>query len=1026
MAQPAASSSWIYDVFLSFTGEDTRHTFTGNLYNSLRVKGIHTFIDEEGLRRGEEITPALLKAIQNSRIAIIVFSINYASSTYCLVELVKILECCKEEGQSIYPIFYNVDPSQVKQQTGTYSEAFAKHEERLKDDNDKVKKWRKALYQAANLSGWHFRQGSQPEYKFIWKIVEEVSKKINCIPLHVADNPIGLEYAVLEVKSLLGHGSDVNMIGIHGIGGIGKTTIARAVYNSFFSMCFLPDIREKAINKHGLVQLQEMLLSEVLKEKDIKVGDVYRGIPIIKRRLQQKKVLLVLDDVDQLEQLKVLAGEFDWFGPGSIIIITTRNTHLLATHGVVNLYEVKPLNVEKALELFNWHAFKNNIVDPCYVDVSNRAVLYARGLPLALEVIGSHLFGKSLIECNSALNKYERIPHEKILAIFKVSFDGLEENEKGIFLDIACFFNSSEVDYVTQMLHAHGFHAKDGLRVLVDRSLIKIISGFVEMHDLIRDTGREIVRQESVIEPGRRSRLWFNEDIVHVLEENTGTDKIEFIKLEGYNNIEVQWNGEAFKKMKNLKILIIKNTSFSTGPEYLPNSLRVLDWGCYPSPSLSSDIIPKQLQILRLRKSCLEIFQSHKACISFKVFILNVNFYFKLKTMLQSLSTIKFEQCRFLTNLPSLTEVPLLTNLCLDKCTNLVEIDCSIGFHDKLSSLSAQGCSKLKSLAPCIKLTSLEILNLKRCTSLESFPEVLVKMEKIREIYLDETAIEELPFSVENFIGLELLSVEKCKRLNQLPRSIYTLRKLEVIFGYGRWGYRFFEENRDEQELSTQVSPKAMFVCYHRHHFSYVDVYYPYVSPNNVIQICSPNPSMYRYFHSLFRNLARGGEKDWFRKCKRWSTHFSFRNKFPKIAVCWSIVSKLKSFLNMVFIFKFSVVVNGIEQFTSSFDYIFRRWDPILWCDLQCEAEGIFSEHEWNEVEIIVEFKYPTPSRQTMEANNITMSILDWTLIGVYEEGNNKDDVEFRSPMSTLLLGNTEPTPSFPSCLYYVVGHEAE
>ena len=164
MAQPAVLSSssltckWTYEVFLSFRGEDTRNGFTGNLYNSLHRKGIHTFIDDEELRRGDEIRPALLTAIQESRIAIIVFSKNYAASTFCLDELVMILDHFKAEGRLVWPIFYGVDPSDVRHQRASYAKALAKHEERFQDDKDKVQKWREALHKAANLSGWHFKQ----------------------------------------------------------------------------------------------------------------------------------------------------------------------------------------------------------------------------------------------------------------------------------------------------------------------------------------------------------------------------------------------------------------------------------------------------------------------------------------------------------------------------------------------------------------------------------------------------------------------------------------------------------------------------------------------------------------------------------------------------------------------------------------------------------------------------------------------------------------------------------------------------
>ena len=132
-----------YDVFLSFRGEDTRNGFTSNLNGILRHNGINTFMDDK-LRRGEKISTELLEAIESSRISIIVFSKNYASSTWCLDELLKILEC-KNKGQVVLPVFYKMDPSDVRNQNGKFGEAFTKHEEKFKDNKRKVQRWRTAL-----------------------------------------------------------------------------------------------------------------------------------------------------------------------------------------------------------------------------------------------------------------------------------------------------------------------------------------------------------------------------------------------------------------------------------------------------------------------------------------------------------------------------------------------------------------------------------------------------------------------------------------------------------------------------------------------------------------------------------------------------------------------------------------------------------------------------------------------------------------------------------------------------------------
>ena len=125
-----------------------------NLNEILHHNGIKTFIDDE-LPRGAKIYAQLCKTIEKSTMSIIIFSENYASSTWCLDELVKIVEC-KKNDQLVLPVFYNVDPSDVRNQKGKFGEALTQHEEKFKD-NKKIQRWRDALHEAANISRWHYK-----------------------------------------------------------------------------------------------------------------------------------------------------------------------------------------------------------------------------------------------------------------------------------------------------------------------------------------------------------------------------------------------------------------------------------------------------------------------------------------------------------------------------------------------------------------------------------------------------------------------------------------------------------------------------------------------------------------------------------------------------------------------------------------------------------------------------------------------------------------------------------------------------
>ncbi|XP_035542810.1 disease resistance protein RPV1-like [Juglans regia] len=391
---------WTHDVFLSFRGEDVRQNFISHLYHALHQRGINTYIDNN-LERGEEISSELSKAIEGSMISIIILSKNYAESQWCLDELLKILECKETVKQIILPLFYDADPSEVEHQKGSFGEAFAKLRYKLKDEV-KVTKWEAALEKVANLSGLEL--GDRNESEFIQDIIKWVdSKVVNRTFLKVAEHPVGIESRVRDIYQHLSmeRNDFVCMIGIFGTGGIGKTTISKDIYNrishKFEGSCFLKNIREISKQEKGLIRLQNKLLFEILGE-NLDVRDFDKGINVISHRLYSKRVLLILDDVDELKQLETLAGDRKWFGPGSRIIILAN---------------------DEARKLFSLHAFKKEEPLDGYAEVFEQVMQYAQGLPLALTVLGSNLKDKTIREWESALDEYKQIPNKNIQGVLQ-------------------------------------------------------------------------------------------------------------------------------------------------------------------------------------------------------------------------------------------------------------------------------------------------------------------------------------------------------------------------------------------------------------------------------------------------------------------------------------------------------------------------------------------------------------------------------------------------------------------------------
>ncbi|XAR56012.1 hypothetical protein NMG60_11036284 [Bertholletia excelsa] len=390
--------------------EELGTKFADHLCTALDQAAFRTFRRDRDLKIGENSDSQLQKAIQESRNSIILFSKGYASSIQCLDELLMILQhknsCCAHH--QVLPVFYDVDPSDVRKQKGSFEEAFRKHEERLEIEEGerkrewkaKVERWRSALTEVANLAGEDLQnQPTGHESNFIQKIINLVDGNQSYTSLNFATCLVGIHSRVASIEKWLKDGStDVGMLAICGMGGSGKTTIARFVYDSNFlrfeRRSFLANIDEVSNQQNGIISTQKQLLKDISKGRKVRINNVDEGTRKIKDALQYGRILLVLDDIDEQDQLEALVRERDWLHPSSKIIITTKNEQLMRAHNV-KVYKVHLLNLDESLELFSWHAFKQNCPSEQDEEISRRVVEHCEGLPLAIKVLGSSFAGTS-------------------------------------------------------------------------------------------------------------------------------------------------------------------------------------------------------------------------------------------------------------------------------------------------------------------------------------------------------------------------------------------------------------------------------------------------------------------------------------------------------------------------------------------------------------------------------------------------------------------------------------------------------
>ncbi|CAN7080941.1 unnamed protein product, partial [Brassica oleracea var. botrytis] len=516
--------SWTHDVFPSFFGPDVRRSLLGHMLKELSIKGITPFIDNE-IQRGMSIGPELIRALRGSKILIVLISKNYASSMWCLKELVEIMKCREELGQTVIPIFYEVDPTDVKKLRGYFGAVFKKT--CVGKSVDDVKRWKYALAQVATLAGYYSRN---------WKneadMVERVAKDIadRYMPSREFDTLVGMENHVTQISSLLSLDSDdVRMVGIWGPAGIGKSTIARVLYSIFFSnfthTAFMP-LGRQITNKHAddhafKLHLQKQLLRQTFNQDNL---EIYH-LGVAKERLKDKKVLVILDDVDDLRQLEAMAGKTQWFGPGSRIIITATDKHLFKAHRIDHIYHVDFPCSSEALEIFCLSAFDQKSPYVGFEELTMEIIRLAGNLPLGLNVYGSYMRGMAKDEWMHALPKLKTGIDREIEGILMHEYERLCDEDKDLFIHIACFFNGKKSSILSKYIRT--LDVAHGLQVLVEKSLISIDKDErLVMHNLLEMMGKEIASKEYIDVHERK-------DAREVSDDTETFESVENITCEG-------------------------------------------------------------------------------------------------------------------------------------------------------------------------------------------------------------------------------------------------------------------------------------------------------------------------------------------------------------------------------------------------------------------------------------------------------------------------------------------------------------
>ncbi|CAN1746454.1 Disease resistance protein RUN1 [Linum perenne] len=689
---PGYTGEWEFDVFVCFRGKDTRGVFTSHLAGHLREQGIRVFTDDK-LERTEDIGE-LLSILARSAISVVIFSENFAESTWCLDEVATIAERMEHFGHRVLPVFYRVNPDDVSDDSGTYASTI---DNIHKPNLEQKKRWMDALKAVTKRAGRTSNE-IKDDYELHKTIVGDILEKLTCMSSSGKfHNLVGMDTRLLKVQRLLAlnddSSNDTHVIGFWGMGGLGKTTLATSLYRMLTSPTnrikhhFFVNVKASEVEE----QVQE-LYSTLLSQNNLNLVDL--GVDHRRERLSRLKVVIVLDNVETTQQVeKLLLGEIldptKLFGHGSVIIITSRN------RGVLNYAKAKTYNVEafdfsESLELFSLHAFRQRYPSDNLMDLSLLALSYCKGNPLAIKVLGGALFDKDKEYWKSFFHGLEKNPKPEIHDILSSSYHSLKGEEQSLFMDVVCF----PVDIARTILITYLATSYESAYSIVEDLISKSLGGKV-IQSLDLDLSK--VKKE----------LWLGAKAFE------GMDCLRLLSIQREENLVLD------------KLRLVDGRL-----DTLPNELRVLYWAGFPSKCLPETFDPEKLVMLDLSHSQIEMCWEG------------------VQPKLVHLITLDLSCCLNLRVVPNLSACKKLEVLLLKGCKRLVEMPPHIQYMDKLVALDLSDCSNLIRLPAKLNSKCLEYVLLSNCPKVTLCPEINFSEASLQILDLRETPVRELPSAV--------------------------------------------------------------------------------------------------------------------------------------------------------------------------------------------------------------------------------------------------------------------------------------